>query len=185
MATQRSFECSLPALGLTHLKLGAVAFGGLGAALTLLQRELVEKRGWLQASDLSDALAFTKPLPGSTVVQVVAFLGWRLRGWSGAILATLAFLVPSFGLMVLAAAISASLPNALWVEGALTGVQVAVVGLLAAAMWKLAQSEAKGRNLTLVLLAAFAVGLVLNAALVVIAAGLLGVLLTERGERHA
>jgi len=46
--------------------------------MTLIQCELVERRGWLEACDLKVALAFTKPPPGSTVVQVVTVLGWRL-----------------------------------------------------------------------------------------------------------
>src|SRR5947207_3390091 len=62
------------------LRIGAVAFGGLGATLALLERDLVNARGWLRSSDVAAALAYTKPLPGSTVVQVVTFLGWRLRG---------------------------------------------------------------------------------------------------------
>ena len=70
----------LPLIAWTLLRIGAVAFGGLGATLALLNRDLVERRGWLRASDVTEALAYTKPLPGSTVVQVVTFLGWRLAG---------------------------------------------------------------------------------------------------------
>jgi chromate transport protein ChrA len=68
----------LLSLGWASLCIGAVAFGGLGATLALVRRELVERRGWLRASDIIEALAYTKPLPGSTVVQVVTFLGWRV-----------------------------------------------------------------------------------------------------------
>lgn len=175
---------SLPLLGWMLLRLGAVAFGGLGATLALLQRELVDQRGWLAARDVSEALAFTKPLPGSTVVQVIAFLGWRLRGWpAGALVATVAFLAPSVTLMIAAAALSLALPDAPWVHGALTGVQVTVVGLLGAAMWRLARSEARGRALALVLLVSAVAGLAVNAAVVVIAAGLLGV--AVEGKRRA
>ena len=81
------------------LRIGAVAFGGLGATLALLNRDLVERRGWLLASDVTEALAYTKPLPGSTVVQVVTFLGWRLGRWPGAIVATIMFLIPAFAIM--------------------------------------------------------------------------------------
>ena len=172
-------------LTLVLLRLGAVAFGGLGAALALLQRELVERRRWLDEGDLKDALAFTKPLPGSTVVQVVAFLGWRLRGWPGAALGSLAFLLPSMALMVLAAAGVAALPDAPWVDGALTGIQVAVIGLLAAALWRLIQSEAKGRLLPVVLVLAFVLGFWVSAAIVVVGAGLLGAVLFGRKRSDA
>jgi uncharacterized membrane protein len=69
-------------LGLLAIGGGAVlqTHAGLAGILTLA---LVDRRGWLAPSDLKDALAFTQPLPGSTVVQVVAFLGWRLRGRAG------------------------------------------------------------------------------------------------------
>ena len=154
----------LLSLGWALLRIGAFAFGGLGATLTLLQRELVDRRGWLRSSDVTEALAYTKPLPGSTVVQVVTFLGWRMSGWSGAIVATIAFLLPALALMTVAAAAVLSLPDAPWVRGALTGLQVAVVGVLAAALWHLARSEAGSGLLLVVLLTAFAVGLFVNAA---------------------
>lgn len=175
----------LPTVGAVFLGIGAVAFGGLGAALSIIQREAVEKRGWLAPADLADALAFTKPLPGSTVVQVVAFLGWRLRRWPGALAATLAFLSPSVVLMVAAAAAVASLPDAPWASGALAGVQVAVVGLLAGAIWKLARSEAKGWPLLIALSAAFVLGFVVNAALVVVGVGAAGVLWSRRRKADA
>jgi len=116
------------------LRLGAVAFGGLGPALALLDRELVRRRGWLKTTDVRDALSHTKPLPGSTVVQAVTFLGWRVAGLSGALAATAGFVVPAALLMTAAAAGTAALPDAAWVREGLLGLQVAVVGLLAHAM---------------------------------------------------
>ena len=123
---------------------------------------------------MSEALAYTKPLPGSTVVQVVTFLGWRLGGWLGAIVATVMFLLPAFAIMTVAAVMLA-LPDARIVRSALAGLQVAVVGILAAAMWRLARSEAASVPLMIVLTAAFAIGLFVNAALVVGVAGAIGV----------
>jgi chromate transporter len=152
-----------------------VAFGGLGATLALLNRDLVERRGWLRSSDVTEALAYTKPLPGSTVVQVVTFLGWRLGGWPGAIVATAIFLLPAFAIMTVAAAAVFALPDAPLVRNALAGLQVAVVGILAAAMWRLVRSEAGSLHLVLVLVAAFGAGLTVNAALVVGVAGAIGV----------
>jgi chromate transporter len=175
---------ALFSVGWVLLRIGAVAFGGLGATLALLQRDLIERRAWLRSSDVTEALAYTKPLPGSTVVQVVTFLGWRLGGWPGAIVATVMFLLPALAVMTVAAAAVFALPDAPWVSGALTGLQMAVVGLLAAAFWRLARSEARSVALILVLLAAFGLGLFINAALVVGAAGVIGVMV-DRMKRHA
>jgi len=165
----------LTTLAWALLRIGAVAFGGLGATLSLLERDLVKARGWLQSSDIAGALAYTKPLPGSTVVQVVTFLGWRIGGWAGAILATIAFLLPAFMIMTVAAAALFALPDAAWVRGALTGLQVAVVGILAAASWRLVRSEAPSSILSAVVLGAFVAGLFANAAVVVAAAGVIGI----------
>jgi chromate transporter len=182
--SELSWRLRLPSLTWAWLRIGAVAFGGLGATLALLQRELVERRGWLRSADVTEALSYTKPLPGSTVVQVVTFLGWRLGGWSGAIAAMIAFLLPAFALMTVAAAAVLVLPNAPWVRGALTGLQVTVVGLLAAAMWQLARSEAGSAPLMTVVVAVFAAGLFVNAALVVAAAGAIGIVV-DRVRRNA
>ncbi len=167
---------SLTAMGWELLRLGAVAFGGLGATLALLQRGLVDRRQWLQERDIGEALAITKALPGSTGIQVVAYLGWRLRGWPGALLAAAAFIAPAAVLMIVAAAGSLALPDQPWVKGALTGVQISVVGLLAAAMWRLARSEAKGPTLTAVLLASCVLGFFIHALIIVVGAGLVGAL---------
>ena len=181
---RRGARPDLLSLGWAMLRIGAVAFGGLGATLALVARELVERRGWLEVSDVASALAYTKPLPGSTVVQVITFLGWRLGGWPGAVVSTIAFLLLAFAMMTLAAAAARALPDTSWVRGALTGLQVAVVGLLAAAMWRLARSEAGTIVLTVVLLAAFAAGFFVNAAFVVAAAGTIGVAI-NRVKRDA
>jgi chromate transporter len=183
-ATGPTARPGLPSLGWAFLRIGAFAFGGLGATLALLQRDLVDRRGWLRSSDVTEALAYTKPLPGSTVVQVMTFLGWRMGGWAGAIVATIAFLLPALALMTAAAAAVLALPDAPWVRGALTGLQIAVVGLLGAALWHLARSEAGSGLLVIVLISAFAGGLFINAALVVAAAGAIGVAV-DRVKRDA
>ena len=159
------------------LRLGAFAFGGLGATLALLQRGLVDRRGWLQQHDISEALAITQALPGSTGIQVVAYLGWRLRGWPGALVAAAAFIAPATALMIVVAAASLALPDQPWVKGALTGIQVAVVGLIVAAMWRLARNQVKTAMLTAVLLASCVLGFFVHAVLTVVGAGLIGAVL--------
>jgi chromate transporter len=174
----------LPSLAWALLRIGTAAFGGLGATLALLNRDLVERRGWLRSSDVGEALAYTKPLPGSTVVQIVTFLGWRLGGWPGAIVATAMFLLPAFVIMTVAAAAVFALPDAPMVRSALAGLQVSVLGVLAAAMWRLARSEAASVPLLIVLIAAFAIGPFVNAALVVGVAGVIGIAF-DRMKRRA
>lgn len=175
-----SHRPSLAAQFVAFLRLGALAFGGLGAAVALIDRDLVERRAWVSADDVRAALAFTLPLPGSTVVQVVAFLGWRIGRWPGAIVASVAFIVPTFSLMVAGAALLTGVPGGRALEGALLGIQLAVIGLLASALGRLSGGLPSGRLRGLALLA-FATGLLsINAALLVVLAGLAWVVLGDR-----
>lgn len=183
MKATREEKPALLTVGCELFRLGALAFGGLGATLAMLQRGLVDRRKWLQQSEIAEALAFTKALPGSTGIQVVAYLGWRMRGWPGALVAAVAYIAPATLLMIAVAAGSLALPDQPWVEGALNGIQVAVVGLIAAAMWRLARSEAKSPLLVAVLIAGAVLGFFVHAVLVVVGAGLVGALFAaERGD---
>jgi len=166
-------------LGWVFLGIGATAFGGLGTTLALIERELVTKRGMLTPAEVTEALTYTKLLPGSTGPQAIAYLGYRLGGWSGSALATAAFLLPSALLMVLLAA-AYGLTTALPAMGpAVNGLTAAVIGLLLATTFRLGQSNIKEPLTWAIALVAFAVGafLGISAALIVVAAGLLGIIL--------
>jgi chromate transporter len=182
-STRTQEASSLFVLGWDSLKVGALSFGGMGMTLTLLQRRFVDQRGWLQQSDISEGLAFTRALPGSTGIQLVAYLGWRLHGWPGALVAAVAFIAPATLLMILAAAFSLALPDHPAVTRALTGLQVGVVGLLAASMWRLTRSEAKDGARVTVLLVCAVLGFFVNAALVIAAAGAVGALAAREEAR--
>jgi chromate transport protein ChrA len=65
-------------LGWIFLRSGATAFGDLGAALALVEREVVTKQWLITEADVTEVLTYTKPLPGSTVIQVMSYLGYKL-----------------------------------------------------------------------------------------------------------
>ena len=166
-------------LGYIFLRIGATAFGGLGAALALVERELVTKRQWLSAADVTEALTYTKLLPGSTVVQVVAYLGYKLGGWSGSLVATAAFVVPSALMMLVLAAAYVAVTALPAMRPAVNGLTAAVVGLLLATTYRLGKANIADRLTMGMALASVVAGAVLgvSAALIVVAAGLLGVCL--------
>ena len=169
---------SLLGLGWVFLKIGLTAFGGLGAALALIERELVDRRRVLTKSQLTEALTFTKLLPGSTVVQVVSYVGYRLGGWFGSAVATAAFVLPSAVGMTLLAVLYVAVSDVPVVGAALKGLAAAVVGLLVATTFRLGQSNVK-ETLTLVIAGAAFAGAFfgVNAAVVVVVAGLIGLLI--------
>lgn len=159
------------------LLLGAQGFGGLGAVLALLTRDLVTRRAWLREADITEALTYTKLLPGSTVVQVVAFLGWKLRGLPGTLAASVAFLLPAFLLMLGLAAGYGYLAPLAGVPAAVTGLTAAVAGLLVVTTATLGKKSVSGAGGLLIALAAFAASVwyEVNPALLVALAGLIGV----------
>jgi chromate transporter len=154
-----------------------VAFGGLGAALALVERELVTKRQWLTAAEVTEALTYTKLLPGSTVVQVVAYLGYTLRGWSGSAVATAAFIFPSAMMMLGLAAAYGSATAVPAMRPAINGLTAAVVGILLATTYRLGKTNIPDRITLGIALASIVAGIALgvSAALIVVAAGLAGV----------
>ncbi len=174
--TQSSIGSALM-LGQIFLRIGAVAFGGIGAALAPIDRELVRKRQWLTAEDVTEALTYTKLLPGSTVVQVVSYLGYKLGGWPGSAMATAAFVLPSALLMLALAAayvVASELPA---LYPAVNGLTAVVVGILLATTYRLGKANINGYFTFGIALAAVTVGAAfdIHAALIVIAAGILGV----------
>jgi chromate transporter len=165
------------ALGQVFLSIGATAVGGLGPSLAVIERELIEKRRALTPDDVAEATAAARLLPGSALAQVVSFLGYRLGGWTGSIVATTAFLAPSLLAMILLGFLydRVSMPSLL--VPAAAGLKASVVGLLCATTIRLGRSMA-GDPIRLVLAVAafvFAGGLGFSPAALVIAAGLAGI----------
>jgi chromate transporter len=169
-------------LACTFLRIGALSFGGLGATLALIEHELVVRRAVLSRAEIADALTHTKLLPGSTVVQVVAYLGWRLAGWRGSALATISFLLPSATMMAALAYGYLQVATLPAIVGVRRGVVAVVVALLLVTMSRLAQQVVTNRLTRGLAVGAFFVVLLFpNASsIVVIAAGVVGVAWSRR-----
>jgi chromate transporter len=170
------------------IKIGVAAFGGLGVTLSLIERYLVNDRQVLTAHDVTESLTYTKLLPGSTGVQVVGYLGYRLGGWAGAALATSAFLLPAFLLMLVLAMIYEEMTALLadTATPALRGLTAAVTGVLVATIYRLAKPTITTAAGAVVAVAACALGIILriNPAWIVLTAGILGVLMRQRSAQR-
>jgi len=166
-------------LGWIFLYIGATAYGGLGTTLALIERELVTKRGMLTPADVTEALTYTKLLPGSTGPQAIAYLGYKLGGWYGSAVAMAAFIFPSALLMVLLAGAYVATTALPAIGPMVTGLTAGVVGILLATIYRLGKPNIKDRLTWEIALVAFAVVafLGISAALIVVAAGLLWMIL--------
>lgn len=158
-------------------RIGVFGFGGLGSVLALIERDLVDKRNLLSKDEITEALTYTKMLPGSTVVQVVGYLGLRLGGWSGSAAATIGFVAPAFFVMLAFSALYLQVAGLAGIQGALRGLNAAVIGLLIVTAYNLGRSAIESWTglflaATALILAAF---VQVPLALIVVGAGLLGI----------
>jgi chromate transporter len=171
---------SLAQLWWQFIKIGVAAFGGLGVTLSLIDRYLVKARGVLTAQDVTESLTYTKFLPGSTGVQVVGYLAYRLGGWAGAALATSAFLLPAFLLMLLLSKLYEEFTVLLGgaAAPALRGLTAAVAGILVATIYRLAKPTITTVAGAVIAVAACAAGIALriSPAWIVLVAGIMGIL---------
>ena len=124
-------------VGAFFLRLGATAFGGPAAHLGLIERELVERRGWLSRERFMDLVGACQLLPGPGSSQVALGIGYVRAGLRGLVAAGLGFLLPSFA-ATLALAWGyqryGALPEA---AGLLWGVKPVMVAIIGQALWNL------------------------------------------------
>lgn len=128
---------SLPQLIKYFLKLGAIGFGGPVALVGYMHRDLVEKRKWISNEDYKEGLALSQLAPGPLAAQLAIYLGYVDYKVIGATLVGVAFVLPSF-LMVLGLGIAYVYYNGLpWMHAMFYGVGAAVIGIIAISSYKL------------------------------------------------
>ncbi len=137
------------------LKLGLTSFGGPVAHLGYFRAELVEKRGWLDDRAYADLVALCQFLPGPASSQTGFALGLMRAGWLGALAAFAAFTLPSALVMVALALGAARIAGPVG-SGAIHGLKIVAVAIVAQAVWGMARSLTPDRERALIALAAVA-----------------------------
>ena len=123
----------------TFFKIGAFTFGGGYAMLPLIQAE-VAAHGWMDAEELINFVAVSESTPGPFAVNISTFVGLRLVGIPGAICATLGVALPSFVIILIVAKCFQRFKNSRIVQGCMSGLRTAVVGLIATALLSVGQT---------------------------------------------
>ena len=118
--------------------LGFVNFGGPTGQIALMHTELVERRRWIDEGSYLHALNFAMLLPGPEAHQLAIYVGWLLNGTPGALAAGVFFLLPAFALMVALSWVFAVHGDVTWISGVFDGLSWAVVGIVAAALLRIA-----------------------------------------------
>ena len=124
----------------TYLKIGTFTLGGGYAMLPLIQREVVDRKGWIDEKEFLNMIALAQAAPGLIAVNSAIFIGWRVGGWKGVCGAVLGAVLPSFLIILAIATVFSEWKELPAVEAAFKGIRPAVVALIAAPLFKLAKS---------------------------------------------
>jgi chromate transporter len=161
------------------VKLGFINFGGPAGQIAIMHRELVENKRWVSEQQYLRTLNFCMLLPGPEAQQVATYIGWRLHGTLGGIVAGSFFIIPSIFVLLLLSYLAVAYSNVPAITGLLYGVQPVVIAIVVEAVMRIGK-----RTLNHAVLVAFAVAsfvaiyfLSVPFPAVVAAAAILGVLL--------
>jgi chromate transporter len=188
MGTREDSRTDATSVGLVDLarvflKIGATGFGGAMPVLALVQGEVVGKRHWVTQEEFGEAVMLGQILPGPIAVDAVTHIGHRLRGWPGAVVSAVSFILPSFLLMLGLTMLYLQFGQMPQLSGTLRGLGSAVVALILAAAYRMAKPAIKDWQSAVILVVAMLALLVprANVVLIVALAGLAGLLLFRRG----
>lgn len=149
-----------PAPGLSELfrvffHIGCVSFGGAAGQIAMMHRMLVDEKKWISEPDFLAGLNFCTLLPGPEAQQLATYIGWRLHGLKGGVIAGGLFVLPGAVLILLLAqayALGAGIPA---VQGLLLGIKAAVIAIVLEAVLKIGRRALKSGTLKLVAIGAF------------------------------
>ena len=119
------------------LALGTWGFGGPVALVGYMYRDLVEKRHWISESEYKEGMALAQLMPGPLAAQLAIYLGYAHYHIIGATLVGLAFVLPSFFMVVAIGAAYSAFGGIAWMQAVFYGVGAAVIGIIAMSSWKL------------------------------------------------
>jgi chromate transporter len=139
-------------LFISFLKIGTFTFGGGYAMVPLIEREAIEKNGWVAREEFLDLLTLAQSAPGPIALNTAVFVGYRIRGLKGALSSLMGIVLPSFTIILLVALFFADIRDNQVVDAAFKAMRPAVVALIVAPIVGLA----KGMNRLLWIVSALA-----------------------------
>ena len=143
---------------ISFFKIGAFTFGGGYAMIPIIEAEVVTKRGWLEKEEFLDILAISQSFPGALAVNSSIFIGYKIGGILGGVLALLGVVLPSFFIILIVAMFFQQFRNNPTVELVFKGISAAVPMLVLVAVVSLSKSVNKNlMNLVIILFTVIAI----------------------------
>lgn len=123
------------------LRISPLTFGGGYAMLPAIHREIVYRKKWMSDTEMSELLAISGAAPGGVGVNVSALVGYRLAGVAGAITAVIGITIPTFLIVLMLSMLYAWLEHFPKMQALMEGIHASIIGLIAAAAYKMAKSS--------------------------------------------
>lgn len=136
----------------TFFRIGCFTFGGGFAMIPLIEREVVDKKKWVKEEEVMDVFAVAQSIPGAIAINSSTFIGYKIAGRKGALVATLGVILPSFFIITIIAAFFSRFQEEPIVKAAFLGVRSCVVALIIVAGAKFAKGAVKDKLTSLVLM---------------------------------
>lgn len=127
-------------LFITFFKIGLFTFGGGYAMIPLIEREVIERRGWIAKGEFLELLTVAQSAPGPIALNTAVFVGYKVRGYLGAFASVLGVVIPSFVVILLVAIFFANIRENRVVDAAFKAMRPAVVALIVAPIIGLART---------------------------------------------
>ena len=171
----------------SFFKIGAFTFGGGYAMIPLIQKEAVEKRGWVTDDDILEIIAIAESTPGPIAINSATFVGYRTCGVLGSVCATLGVVLPSFGIILTISYVLREFQEIKAVQYAFNGIRAGVLALLVKALWSMYQKSPKGWVSYVVMAGALTITAFfkVNVLLVIIGCALFGLITSQIMARRA
>ena len=166
-------------------RIGILSFGGPAAQIALMHRVILDERKWIEEADYLRALSCCMLLPGPEAMQLATWIGWRLHGVKGGLIAGGLFILPGAAVVLALSLVYAAFGGVPLVAALFTGIQAAVIAIVIEALIRVSRRALKSREAYLIAAAAF-VGLFfldLPFPLVILAAAIWGFLRTPAAPR--
>jgi len=125
-------------------KLGWISFGGTAAHIAIMHDDLVEKKRWISNASFLHALSHCMVLPGPEAQQLAIYIGWKLHGKRGGIVAGTLFVLPSMFVLLGLSVIYVRLGNVPWIAAMFNGLKPAVIALVVIALQRVAKRALRG-----------------------------------------
>jgi chromate transporter len=125
-------------------KLGWISFGGTAAHIAIMHDELVQKKRWISNGRFLHALSHCMILPGPEAQQLAIYIGWKLHGKRGGVVAGTLFVLPSMFVLLALSLIYVKLGNLPWIAAMFNGLKPAVIALVVIALHRLAKRALRG-----------------------------------------